>query len=72
MSEQQENKTIFLSAELYSKIGERAKNTGFSSVDEYINFVLDEVLKEEEEEEGAFSADEEEAVKKRLSALGYL
>ena len=69
----QESKAIFLSSVLFGRIEERAKATGFSSADEYINFVLEEVLKEgEEEEERAFSKEEEESVKKRLRALGYL
>jgi len=64
-------KAIFLSAELYNRIGERAKATGFDSVDEYVIFVLEEVLKEEGEEQVISKKDEEE-VKKRLKALGYL
>jgi len=73
MSKEQERKGVFLSAELYGRIEERVKATGFGSVDEYVIFVLEEVLKEEgEEEERAFSKEEEEEVKKRLRALGYL
>jgi len=64
-------KAIFLSAELYNRIGERAKATGFDSVDEYVIFVLEEVLKEEGEEQ-VISKEDEEEVKKRLKALGYL
>ena len=73
MSKEQESKAVYLSAELYGRIGERVRETGFGSVDEYVTFVLDEVLKEEgEETEVAFSKEEEEEVKKRLRALGYL
>jgi Arc/MetJ-type ribon-helix-helix transcriptional regulator len=72
MSKEQESKGVFLSAELYSRIEARVGDTGFSSVDEYVTFVLEEVLKEEGEEETAFSKEEEEEVKKRLRALGYL
>jgi Arc/MetJ-type ribon-helix-helix transcriptional regulator len=73
MSKEQEGKAVLLSTELYGRIEERVKATGFGSVDEYITFVLEEVLKEEgEEEERAFSKEEEEEVKKRLRALGYL
>ena len=73
MSKEQESKGVFLSAELYGRIEERVKTTGFGSVDEYVIFVLEEVLKEEgEEAERAFSKEEEEEVKKRLRALGYL
>ncbi len=60
--------------ELYRKIEERVKETEFDSVDEYVTFVLQEVLAslEEDEEEQVFSEEEEEKVKERLRALGYL
>jgi Arc/MetJ-type ribon-helix-helix transcriptional regulator len=70
MSEQ-EKKTVRLAAELYGKIEERVKATDFGSVEEYVEFVLAEVVKEEEEEK-AFSEEEEKLVKKRLKDLGYL
>ena len=73
MKKEQESKSVSLSTELYGRIEERVKATGFGSVDEYVRFVLEEVLKEEgEEEEKAFSKEDEEEVKKRLKALGYL
>jgi len=68
----QEKKSVLLPAELYEKIGERVKSTGFDSVDEYVIFVLEEVLKDDEEGDQAMSKEEEEEVKKRLKALGYL
>lgn len=72
MTNELQNKTVSLPAELYSMVEERVKATGFASVEEYIIFVLKEVLKEEgSEEDGAFSKEEEEEVKKRLKALGY-
>lgn len=72
MTKELQNKTVSLPAELYSMVEERVKATGFASVEEYIIFVLKEVLKEEGiEEDGAFSKEEEEEVKKRLKALGY-
>ena len=67
----EEEKTVSLPAELYGKIEQRIAGTEFSSVDEYVNFVLAEVLKEEEPET-TFSKEDEEQVKKRLKALGYL
>ena len=70
MSEK-EKKAEFLPAELYGKVEERVKATDFSSVDEYVEFVLEEVVKEEEEEK-TFSEEEEKEVKKRLKDLGYL
>ena len=72
MKKEQEGKAVFLPTELYGRIGERVKDTGFGSVDEYVIFVLEEVLKEEEQEERALSKEEEEEVKKRLKGLGYL
>ena len=68
----QEKKSVLLPAELYEKIGERVSATGFGSVDEYVIFVLEEVLKDEEEGDQAMSKEDEEEVKKRLKALGYL
>jgi Arc/MetJ-type ribon-helix-helix transcriptional regulator len=66
-----EKKTVSLPAELYGKVEERVKATEFGSVDEYVEFVLREVVKEEEEDK-AFSEEEEKEVKKRLKDLGYL
>jgi hypothetical protein len=68
---EKEKKAIFLPAELYGKVEERLKATDFGSVDEYVEFVLEEVVKEEEEGR-AFSEEEEKKVKKRLKDLGYL
>lgn len=67
----EEKETVYLSTELYQKIDERVKATGFNSVDEYVTFVLEEVLKEDEGKTVLDDQDEEE-VKKRLRALGYL
>jgi len=67
----EEKKAVLLPAELYSRVLERVEATDFGSVDEYVIFVLEEVLKEDGKEE-AFSKEEEEEVKKRLKALGYL
>lgn len=65
----EERKAVSLPAELYRKIEERIGATEFSSVDEYVRFVLEEILKEEEP---ALSEGEEAEVKKRLKSLGYL
>ena len=73
MRKEKETKAVSLSAELYGRIEERARDTGFGSVEEYVTFVLEEVLKDEGEETGvAFTKEEEEEVKKRLRSLGYL
>jgi len=71
MNKEQERKAVYVSSDVYQKIQERVEATGFGSVDEYVAFVMEEVLKDEDEEE-VFSKEEEEEVKKRLRALGYL
>ncbi|WP_456367319.1 CopG family transcriptional regulator [Thermococcus sp.] len=58
---------------LYERIKEQIEGSGFESVDEYVTYVLREVLANlEGEDEEVFSEEEEEKVKERLRALGYL
>ena len=74
-AKEEEKKAVFLPAELYGRIEERVRATEFRSAEEYVTFVLEEVLggeEESEKEEPTFSEEEEEEVKKRLRALGYL
>lgn len=70
----EEYKEIKIPVTILDKIEQRIKDTEFKSVEEYIIFVLEEVVKDEEEgqEEYAFSEEDEEKVKNRLRALGYL
>lgn len=65
-------KSVSISESLYNKIEDRCEGTGFESIDEYVEFVLKEVVEEEEEEEEEFSEEDEEKVKERLRALGYM
>jgi Arc/MetJ-type ribon-helix-helix transcriptional regulator len=65
-------KPVYIPAELYQKVNDRVNSTEFNSVDEYVCFVLEEVVKEEGENEEVFSEEEEQEVKKRLRSLGYL
>lgn len=65
--------TVNIPDELYAEIERRVKESGeFESVEEYITFVLEELLKDEEEEEYTMTEEEEELVKERLRGLGYL
>lgn len=66
---EEDKRDVFLPAELHGRMEERAKLTGFGSVDEYVLFILEEVLREEKR---AYSEEDEEEIKKRLRALGYL
>jgi len=73
MSEKEKLTGISIPASLVEKIEKRVKETEFDSVSDYISYVLREVLSEEEgEEEQTFTKEDEEKVKERLRALGYL
>ncbi len=64
--------TIKIPKKLYDRILEEIKDTSeFKSVEEFVSYVLEQVL-EEEEEETVYSEEEEEAIKERLRSLGYL
>jgi len=69
------HKKVSIPLELYQKIEKRAKEVGFESVEDYVIFVLEELLKEletETEEEFEFDEEEEKRIKERLRALGYI
>jgi len=70
MKKEQKTKAVSLPAELYSQIEERVKATGFNSIDDYVVFVLEEVVKDEGE--AVISKEDEAEVKRRLKALGYM
>jgi Arc/MetJ-type ribon-helix-helix transcriptional regulator len=65
--------TISIPTQLAEKIKKRIEGTGFHSLSSYATYVLREVISgTEEDEEEAFSKEDEEKVKERLRALGYL
>ena len=65
--------TVSIPAPLFEKVEERIKGTGFTSVSSYVTYVLRDIVAEEEEEpEKPFTKEDEERVKARLRALGYI
>ena len=68
----EEKVAVYIPKALYERVRKAVEESGgeFKSVEEYVVFVLEEVLKEEEEP--AFTPEEEEEIKRRLRALGYL
>ncbi|MEF8879133.1 MAG: CopG family transcriptional regulator [Candidatus Thermoplasmatota archaeon] len=74
MSEEKKYTTISIPSPLAEKIKKRIEGTGFNSLSSYVTYVLREVISgmEEEHDEEAFSKEDEEKVKERLRALGYL
>ena len=65
---------IEISRDLYDKVKQRVStfNDEFKSVEEYVAFVLTEVLRDEEEHGSAYTRKEEEEIKSRLKSLGYI
>ena len=57
---------------LYKKIEEKIEGTGLTAVVSYVTKVLEDSLLKEQETKEAFSKEDEEKVKDRLKALGYI
>ncbi|MCR8487788.1 MAG: CopG family transcriptional regulator [Crenarchaeota archaeon] len=55
--------------ELYDKIKKQIEGTDFKSVEEFIIYTLETMLEDTEE---VYLRENEEKVKKRLKALGYI
>ncbi len=84
MTEEKDNKsgysTISLPKPLAEKIKKRCEGTGFNSVSSYVTYVLRQLVSNIEKKEApeqpaekeAFSKEDEEKVKERLKALGYI
>ncbi|MGB8953453.1 MAG: CopG family transcriptional regulator [Candidatus Aminicenantales bacterium] len=64
--------TVSIPTSLYKKIEEAIKGTDITSVSSYITRVLRENLSKEKEKAEVFSKEDEEKVKERLKALGYI
>lgn len=63
---------IMIPTNLYQKIKEKIKGTDYTSVASYVTKILKDHLEKGEEEKSAFTQEEEEKVKERLKALGYI
>ncbi len=64
--------TVTIPTSLYKKIEESIKGTETASVSSFIVNRLREALSKDEAKPEVFSAEEEEKVKERLKALGYI
>ena len=64
---------VCIPKKLYEEIRKRVEESKgeFKSVEDYVVFVLREVVKEEEPEQ-AYTPEEEREIKQRLRSLGYL
>ena len=67
---------IEIKKEIAEKLQKRVDETNeFKTIEEYVNYVLGQVverLNEESEEKQEYSKEDEEKVKERLRSLGYL
>jgi hypothetical protein len=63
---------ISIPTSLHKKIEEAIKGTEISSVTAYVVKVVRESLSKEQESKDVFSQEDEEKVKERLKALGYI
>ncbi len=61
---------VTMSKELYEKAVKKAEEAGFKDLNEFIVFLIEQVVEEGGEE--VFSKEEEEEVKERLRSLGYI
>ncbi|MCX6561979.1 MAG: CopG family transcriptional regulator [Candidatus Aminicenantes bacterium] len=64
--------TISIPTSLYKKIEESIRGTEISSVSSYIAKVVQEALSKAEAEPDVFNKEDEEKIKERLKALGYI
>jgi len=73
MSEEKKYTTVSIPVPLYNKVKDNIRETGFTSVSDYVTYVLRELMAESKgEAKDEFSKEDEEKVKERLRSLGYL
>ena len=69
----EKSRTVEIPESLFDRIEAKLKGTGFQSVSDYVVHILREKLgKEGDEQQPSYTKEEEEKVKERLKALGYL
>lgn len=70
--DKEERVDVSIPASLYKKIEEKIKKTEIDSVSNYVTKIIKENLAKEEGASESLSKEDEEKVKERLKALGYL
>ncbi len=66
--------TVSIPVTLYNRIKELIKDTGFTSVSQYVTYVLREIIAAHEEAKYAepFSEEDKKRIIEKLKKLGYL
>ncbi|KXB08530.1 CopG family transcriptional regulator [candidate division MSBL1 archaeon SCGC-AAA382N08] len=62
--------TVSIPVPLFEKLKDQIENTGFNSVSSYVGYVLRELVSEKGE--APFTGEDEEKIRRKLQALGYL
>ena len=71
--EEEKNVPVEIPESLYKRIAAHVQKTSFHNVSEYIaHAVRERLARDENEAPSAYSKEEEDKVKERLKALGYL
>ena len=70
----QDTVAVRITRELYKMASDYVErsNGEFKSVDEFVEFCLREILSEERSEKSHYTKEEEEQLKERFKALGYI
>jgi len=64
-------KTIAVSAKLYESLKQSADDSGFESIEEFVNFILEEVVNNKNKRERELTEDEKKEIDKGLKEMGY-
>lgn len=71
MSTEIDSQTVAIEQHLYERVERRIAKTNFESVDEYVTFVLEEIVAGDEVDETHEEVNEDD-IQARLRSLGYL
>ncbi|HIE23712.1 MAG TPA: CopG family transcriptional regulator [Candidatus Korarchaeota archaeon] len=63
--------TVSIPVALYEKAKKMIEDTGFSSVSDYVTYVLRELISTYEDSKLNFTEEDKERIKRKLKALGY-
>jgi Arc/MetJ-type ribon-helix-helix transcriptional regulator len=75
LNDEKKYTTVSIPTPLHDKIKKRIQNTGFNSVSSFVTYVLRQLessIEEEKKTKTPFSKEDEEKIKERLRALGYI
>jgi hypothetical protein len=65
--------TLKIPRPLFRRLSQLIEGTGFASVTEFVVYILRDIVAHQKGDmEGALSAQEVEAIRKRLKSMGYL